>query len=261
MCGFGFCKELFALECFEACAGQPHNDVLTRSLFPLFQAGHPEGHPSSRSQEEELQHLKEKVDAGADFIITQFFYDVEKFLHFVQRCRGVGIACPIIPGIMPIQSYTTLIKMTQYCGVTVPESILHRLEAVNKNDDEAVKLLGCDIAAEMCRHIYAMSNGDVDGVHFYTLNLERSVTEIVGMLESIKPIDYSSTMTTTSDSSLRTRDPKSPVSPQRRQDEVRYESIRSCVSLRFSKTFSMLTFPIFSCTDPSIGPIDRSPTP
>jgi methylenetetrahydrofolate reductase (NADPH) len=184
------------------------------------QAGHPEGHPSSRSLEEELEHLKQKVDAGADFIVTQFFYDADKFLQYVKRCRDIGIDCPIIPGIMPIQSYSTLTKMTQYCGVTVPSSIVSRLEVVNKNDDEAVKLLGCDIAAEMCRYIYFQSNGDIDGVHFYTLNLERSVTEIVGMLKSIEPIpDLSPTATVSSPA--KSKDPMSPISPQHRQGEVR----------------------------------------
>ncbi|KAG7362103.1 5,10-methylenetetrahydrofolate reductase [Nitzschia inconspicua] len=184
--------------------------------FGIAVAGHPEGHPSSLSPEEELVHLKEKVDAGAHFIVTQFFYDVDKFLDYVKRCREVGITCPIIPGIMPIQSYTTLIKMTQYCGVVVPSSILNRLEAVNKNDDEAVKLLGCEIAAEMCQQIYTRSNGDIDGVHFYTLNLERSVTEIIGMLGSIKSIQHPSIITI--DDSL---SPPSLVSQKRPQDEVR----------------------------------------
>jgi methylenetetrahydrofolate reductase (NADPH) len=171
--------------------------------------------------------LKEKMDCGADFIVTQFFYDADKFLQYVDSCRIVGISCPIIPGIMPIQSYTTLIKMTQYCGVAIPSSVLERLEAINKNDDEAVKLLGCDIATEMCRQIYTKSNGEIDGVHFYTLNLERSVTEIVGMVELIKPIEQQhSTKVTTSDSPMDSNQRKISLTPPRMKDtEVRYDAL------------------------------------
>ncbi|KAL9180058.1 hypothetical protein ACHAXT_008028 [Thalassiosira profunda] len=159
--------------------------------FGIGVAGHPEGHPSSAKGEEgratELIHLKEKIDAGADFIITQFFYDVDVFLDYVKRCRACGITCPIIPGIMPVQSYSSLVKMTQFCGISVPRSVIERLETV-RHDDEAVKKIGCEIAAEMCRRILASSqsgDGDideslhVDGFHFYTLNLERSTTRIL----------------------------------------------------------------------------------
>jgi hypothetical protein len=86
---------------------------------------------------------------------------------------------------MPIQSYSTLVKMSQYCRVAVPKAVHDRLDSINKMNDEEVKLLGCEIAAHMCTQIYEASNGDIDGVHFYTLNLERSVTEIIGMLRSM----------------------------------------------------------------------------
>lgn len=146
--------------------------------FGIAVAGHPEGHPSSKSIEEEMLHLKQKIDAGADFIITQFFYSVPAFVNYVKTCRAHGILCPIIPGIMPVQSFSTFLRMTQYCGVHVPMPIMKRLEAV-KSDDEAVKQIGWELAAEMCREILSNSEIDVDGVHFYTLNLERSVTRIL----------------------------------------------------------------------------------
>jgi methylenetetrahydrofolate reductase (NADPH) len=83
------------------------------NYFSVGVAGHPEGHPSSRKGEEgmaaEMRHLKEKMDAGADFIITQFFYDVHVFLDYVKRCRRAGIEALIIPGIMPIQSFSRLV--------------------------------------------------------------------------------------------------------------------------------------------------------
>ena len=124
--------------------------------FGIGVAGHPEGHPSSPKGEDgqilEMQHLKEKLDAGGQFIITQFFYDVNVFLNYVKRCREAGIHCPIIPGIMPIQSYSSLLKMTQFCGISVPSSVINRLKDV-RLDDEGVMQIGCEIATEMCRTI------------------------------------------------------------------------------------------------------------
>ena len=150
--------------------------------FGIGVAGHPEGHPSSPKtldgQVLEMQHLKEKIDAGGQFIITQFFYDTNVFIDYVKRCRDAGIHCPIIPGIMPIQSYSSLVKMTQFCGISVPSSVINRLQDV-RLDDEAVKLIGVEIASEMCRTILASSDSNVDGFHFYTLNLERSTTRIL----------------------------------------------------------------------------------
>jgi methylenetetrahydrofolate reductase (NADPH) len=116
---------------------------------------------------------------------------------------------------MPIQSYTTLLKMTQYCGVAVPKIILERIERVNKNDDEAVKRIGCEFAAVMCDQIYTKSNGDIDGVHFYTLNLERSVTDIVGMIEVTKLTKAPGEL----DESF------SSTSSRRPDDEVRYDTV------------------------------------
>jgi methylenetetrahydrofolate reductase (NADPH) len=141
-----------------------------------------------------MQHLKEKIEAGADFIITQFFYDTNLFLDYVKRCRECDITCPILPGIMPIQSYNSFVRMTEYCNISVPSQVLDRLNPV-KDDDEAVKEIGCEIAGEMCRRILETSpeDGGVDGVHFYTLNLERSVTRILmsmGAVDVIHPTHH-----------------------------------------------------------------------
>eukprot|EP00804_Cyclotella_cryptica_P007605 CCRYP_010659-RB/>CCRYP_010659-RB protein AED:0.34 eAED:0.34 QI:1188/1/1/1/1/1/7/50/687 len=162
--------------------------TLHGNYFSVGVAGHPEGHPSSRKGEEgraaEMRHLKEKMDAGADFIITQFFYDVHVFLDYVKRCRRAGIDAPIIPGIMPIQSFSSLMKMTQFCGISVPNYVSERLYPI-QHDDEAVKEIGCDICSIMCRTILKANNDDpnidtlVDGFHFYTLNLERGTTRIL----------------------------------------------------------------------------------
>jgi len=153
--------------------------------FGIAVAGHPEGHPSSTSLESEMEHLKEKIHSGADFIMTQFFYDVNSFLNYVKTCRQFGISCPIIPGILPIQSYSNFIRMTNFCGIAVPGHIIERLEPV-KEDMEAVKRIGCEIATEMARVILNTpeEHGGVDGIHFHTLNLERSVSVILSTLSS-----------------------------------------------------------------------------
>ena len=150
--------------------------------FCIAVAGHPEGHLLQKdSPQQELVYLKEKVDAGADFILTQFFYDTTIFIDFVTRCRQVGITCPIIPGIMPIPNYSNFKLMTEVCNTTVPHYIKQKLDPV-KGDDEAVKDIGCEIAIEMCQKILSCDKIDVDGIHFYTLNLERSTSRIISNL-------------------------------------------------------------------------------
>ena len=102
--------------------------------FGISVAGYPEGHPDSVNYQQDLIYLKEKVDAGADFIITQFFYNVDLFLKFVDDCNRIGITCPIIPGILPIYNYRNFKRMVGFCCVNVPLKILEDLEQI-KNDD------------------------------------------------------------------------------------------------------------------------------
>ena len=174
------------------------------NTFGIAVAGHPEGHPSSTSRHDELVHLKDKMDAGADLIITQLFYDVTIFQKYVQECRAYGITCPIIPGIMPIQSYSSFQRMTEYCQVSVPPHVWEQLEPV-REDDEAVKRVGCQIATDMCRQILSFPDEEhddannhncrIDGIHFYTLNLERSVTHILNLLGVIDIVPSSTAIT------------------------------------------------------------------
>eukprot|EP01006_Ploeotia_vitrea_P033942 TRINITY_DN65671_c11_g10_i1.p1 TRINITY_DN65671_c11_g10~~TRINITY_DN65671_c11_g10_i1.p1 ORF type:complete len:650 (-),score=362.60 TRINITY_DN65671_c11_g10_i1:68-1969(-) len=140
--------------------------------FGIGVAGYPEGHIAAESFEKDLQHLKEKVDAGADFIITQLFYDVDLFLDWMKKARAIGIKCPIVPGLMPIQAYGGFKRMTGFCKTHVPQEILNRLEPI-KDDDDAVKQYGIELCISMCRRLV---EAGVPGLHFYTLNLERSVT-------------------------------------------------------------------------------------
>ena len=150
--------------------------------FGICVAGYPEGHSECTSIDDDIQYLREKVDAGADFVITQLFYDVDVFLKYLEKCREAGITVPIIPGIMPIQSYQGFHRMVNMCKVAVPEYIITKLEEI-KDDEDQVKAFGVEVALEMCRKL--IENG-VTGLHFYTLNLERSVTKIVEQLSVMK---------------------------------------------------------------------------
>merc|ERR1719355_566695 len=143
--------------------------------FCIAVAGYPEGHLEATSFDDDMKHLKTKVDAGADLIVTQLFYDNATFLGYVERCRAIGITIPILPGIMPIQSYAGFNKMTSLCKTKVPSWIPERLEAV-KDDEEKVKDAGVQICIEQCKELIAKGT---PGLHFYTLNLESSVMRIV----------------------------------------------------------------------------------
>ncbi|EGG23463.1 methylenetetrahydrofolate reductase [Cavenderia fasciculata] len=151
--------------------------------FGIAVAGYPEGHSDATSLEDDLQHLKTKVDMGADLIITQLFYDVDMFVEFVGKCRAIGINVPIIPGIMPIHTYAGFKRMTTLSKTVVPQHILDALEPIKDNDEE-VKKYGVNLCIEMCKQMVAAG---VDGLHFYTLNLERSVRKVLKGLEMIRP--------------------------------------------------------------------------
>lgn len=158
-----------------------------REYFSICVAGYPEGHPSGfldgkLTMEEEYAHLKEKIDAGADFVITQMFYDVDAFLGFVRKCRDIGITVPILPGILPIQNYGGFKRMTGFCKTRVPQPILKALEPI-KDDEAAVKQFGISLGMDMCQRI--LRSGLCPGVHFYSLNLEKSVMSIIDGLDLI----------------------------------------------------------------------------
>jgi len=151
--------------------------------FGICVAGYPEGHTECTNYEEDLKHLKAKIDAGADFIITQLFYDTTAFFKFVKDCRAIGIKCPIVPGIMPIHGYAGFIRMTSTCKTFVPKAIFDELEPI-KNDDEAVKNFGVKLGIQMCKELM---QGGIKHLHFYTLNLEKSVVQILEGLSIIDP--------------------------------------------------------------------------
>lgn len=172
--------------------------------FAIGVAGYPEGHADEsnpeqgkQSLEHDLPYLAEKVAAGADFIMTQLTYDINTYAAFEKRLReyvdqdGKKLCetIPIIPGLMPVQSYQILKRITKLSHAKIPDDIAKRIEAV-KSDDEAVKQVGVEILCEMVEQMKALPQpeGVPRGFHFYTLNLERSVAFILektGLIPSI----------------------------------------------------------------------------
>lgn len=153
------------------------------SHFCVGVAAYPDGHPSSETNpEDELDHLKTKVDAGADFIVTQLFYDVDHFASWQKRVREKGITIPIIPGIMPLQTYASFVRLTKLCGTKVPSPVTDALEKI-KHDDQLVKDYGVTLSTEMIERL--VREGDIPGVHLCTLNLEKSVQRVLENLQWI----------------------------------------------------------------------------
>lgn len=145
------------------------------NAFGLGCAGYPEKHPEAADFETDLRRLKGKVDAGADFIITQLFFANEHFFHFVKRCREIGIAVPIIAGIMPVTNVVQIKKFTAMCGAVIPEQMLVELNPI-ADDPEAVMRYGVEWSTRQCRELLAAK---VDGLHFYTLNKSTATRQIV----------------------------------------------------------------------------------
>lgn len=142
-------------------------------------AGYPEGHPEEADDNKTMQYLKEKEDAGADFIVTQLFYDVELFMDWCRKCRKYGITMPIIPGIMPISNYSAFLRRAKWNEVSIPQSFIDRLEPI-KDDDSKVRDEGVLLMSELCQTL--LDSKLVNHLHFYTMNLEKSTTMLLDHL-------------------------------------------------------------------------------
>ncbi|CAO3637361.1 unnamed protein product [Cunninghamella echinulata] len=150
--------------------------------FCIGVAGYPEGHMDCESKEQDLVYLKEKVDAGADFILTQLFYNVPTFVEWSQQCQKMGIHVPIVPGIMPIPTYQNFRRMINLCKTKVPDNILQDLDEI-KADDQRVKEYGVKLAISMIKELHEKHG--ICNFHFSTLNLERSIKLILQELKLI----------------------------------------------------------------------------
>ena len=155
--------------------------------FCIGVAAYPEGHsdlshPTDQDPRHDLPYLIDKTQAGADFIMTQLFYDVEAYIRYEKMLRehdsGVFRTIPIIPGLMPIQSYDILRRTTKLSHARLPTDLLNRLDPI-KGDDEAVKQVGIEAISEMIEVIKSVKSPGPRGTHFFTLNLEKAVSEIL----------------------------------------------------------------------------------
>ena len=164
---FRYANELVAFIRSRANAPDPRG-------FGVGVAGFPEGHPGCPNRLIEMDHLKRKVDAGADYVCTQLFFDNRDFYDFRERCELAGIAVPIVAGIMPITSKSGMVRMAELAlGARIPARLLR---AVNRcGDDEAVKRVGVHWATEQCRDLI---DSGVRGIHFYTLNRSDATRQI-----------------------------------------------------------------------------------
>jgi methylenetetrahydrofolate reductase (NADPH) len=164
--GFRFAKELIIFiksHNFDFCIGV---------------AGYPEGHRETASLEKDTQYLKEKIEAGADYIITQLFFDNRFFFDFQKRCSKAGINAPIVPGIMPITGLKQLRKLIEICGASVPEKLLRELERAD-GDKEAVRRIGIDQAVSQCEELL---QAGVPGIHFFVMNKSGPISQILRRL-------------------------------------------------------------------------------
>lgn len=134
--------------------------------FNIEVAAYPEFHPQAPSAEADLLNFKKKVDAGANSAITQYFYNADSYFYFVERAEKMGIHIPIVPGIMPITNYTSLVRFSDMCGAEIPRWIKKQLEAYG-DDTASIVAFGEQVVTEMCERLLAAG---APGLHFYTLN-------------------------------------------------------------------------------------------
>jgi len=162
--------------------------------FSIGAACYPEVHPEAPDADTDLRHLKDKVDAGVDFLITQLFFDNAAYHRFVQRAHAAGITVPILPGIMPVTNLAQIERFTKMCGASFPEPLHRRLAAV-ADDPQEVFWTGVMQAAYQCRALlepgdhepFVRRRHGVPGVHFYTLNRSpatRAIFEILRLARS-----------------------------------------------------------------------------
>ncbi len=135
--------------------------------FDISVAAYPEVHPEAKSAQADLLHLKRKIDAGANRAITQFFFDVESYLRFRDRCAAIGIEAEVVPGILPVSNYKNLLKFAGFTNVKIPQWLHQRFEGIADDDQMTRNMVGASIAIDMAR---VLSREGVKDFHFYTLN-------------------------------------------------------------------------------------------
>ena len=146
----------------------------TDDAFHVEVAAYPEYHPQARTPHEDLANFKRKIDAGANSAITQYFFNAEGYYHFVDQARAAGVGVPIVPGIMPILSFSKLARFSDACGAEIPRWIRRKLESFG-DDASSIRAFGLDVVTRLCDDLLAHG---APGLHFYTLN-QASLTKII----------------------------------------------------------------------------------
>jgi methylenetetrahydrofolate reductase (NADPH) len=145
-------------------------------------AGNPEGHVECRDLDQDVMHLKAKVDAGLDFVVTQLFFDNRVYFDFVKRARAAGIDVPIVPGLMPIRTVAGIERMTGLSGASIPAALRAELQR-SREDDAAVAALGI---AQTTAQAVELLHGGAPGIHFYTLNQSPATRVILTALKTAR---------------------------------------------------------------------------
>lgn len=142
--------------------------------FRIEVAAYPEYHPQARSAREDFISFKRKIESGAGAAITQFFYNADAYLHFVDMCEAANINVPIVPGIMPISKFSQLTRFADSCGAEIPRWIRRKLESFG-DDTASIQAFGLDVVTAMCARLL---EAGAPGLHFYTLNSAVLTTKI-----------------------------------------------------------------------------------
>ncbi len=153
--------------------------------FAIGAACFPEVHPEAPDLDHDLRFLREKVAAGASFLITQLFFDNDLYFDFVEEARAAGIGVPIIPGIMPVTNFRQIKRFTEMCGASIPPNFEREL-AARADDPDAVAELGVAYATLQCSELLARG---APGIHFYTLNRSTATRAILAALRAARPWD------------------------------------------------------------------------
>ena len=164
----------------------PHATDLLAFIVPRFDfcvgvAGYPEGHIEAESREKDLEFLKRKIDAGATYIIANYFYDNQYYFDFVARVRAASIDVPILPGVMPIYSVKMMEMLAGLCGATITEEVRQGIAALPEGDKDALQDFGIDFAARQCTELL---KGGAPGLHIYTMDRSASAAGIVNRLRN-----------------------------------------------------------------------------
>lgn len=151
----------------------------TGDWFHIEVAAYPEMHPQAKSPQDDLQNFVRKVQSGANAAITQYFYNADAYFQFLENAHKLGVAVPVVPGIMPITNYSQLMRFSDMCGTEIPRWIRLKLASFG-DDSDSIRAFGLDVVTQLCERLLA---GGAPGLHFYSMNQSVATTAIVQRLE------------------------------------------------------------------------------